>query len=115
MRLHVGAVEIALAEVNVIRAGFDRDAPIVVDDKLRAGLAADRSSASRISPAIFGSRAILDAQLDELRADADEPRDPGRAVDDRIETIEAAHESCALPSTGVEGAAMSRGSIGPAR
>ncbi len=48
----VGAVEIALAEMHPGRALADGDAPVVVDDERRAGLAADRERlrASRERP-----------------------------------------------------------------
>ena len=58
---------------------------------------------------------ILYSQLDQSRAYAHKPSDPGRAVDNWVEGIERAHESTARPTTGVEGAAMSRDSMGPAR
>ena len=49
------------------------------------------------------------------RAYADEPSNPGRAIDNGVEGIDGAHVSTARPTTGVDGAAISRGSIGPAR
>ena len=87
-RADVGAVEIALAEMDPRRALADRDAPVVVDDERRAGWRASRKRLARLAR----DRSlvlVLDAQLDQPRADADEPRDPGRAVDDRVEGIEA--------------------------
>ena len=58
---------------------------------------------------------ILHAQLDEPRAQADEPLHPDRAVHDGIKPVEhPTHVRNAVPMTGVEGAAISRGSIGPA-
>src|ERR1700722_3501119 len=58
---------------------------------------------------------VLYSQLNESRAYAHKPSDPRRAVDNWVEAIQLAHESTARPSTGVEGAAMSRDSMGPAR
>ena len=87
--LHIGAVEIALAEMNEIGAFVDGDFPIVIDDELRAGARDNALSAARCLRPHIGLRAILDAQLNEPRADVDEPLDPGRAVDDRIETDRA--------------------------
>jgi hypothetical protein len=58
---------------------------------------------------------VLYSQLDESCAYAHESPDPSRAVDNRVEGVERAHESTARPTTGVEGAAMSRDSIGPAK
>ena len=46
----IGRIEIALAEMDEIAAELDRRAPIIVDDKLRAGGVAQRR-------APFGSRA----------------------------------------------------------
>src|SRR6478736_5081629 len=68
-----------------------------------------------------GGRRILDAQLDKSCALAREPRDPGGVGKDRIERIEQARAQetrsilkNGVPATGVEGEAMSRGSISPA-
>ena len=49
-RAHVGAVEIALAEMDPGRALVDRDAPVIVDDQRRACVA-QIASASRVSRA----------------------------------------------------------------
>ena len=124
-RADVGVVEIALAEMDPRRALVDRDAPIIVDDQDRARFRANRQRLARLArdPGLV---LVLDPQLDETRAGAGQPCDPSGAVDDRVEGIEAspspsgkggegAHVSTALPTTGVEGAAMSRGCIGPAR
>src|SRR5271165_370852 len=111
---NVRAVEIALAEVNPGGALIDGDSPEIVDDEVRARIGADGESLTRLA-CDCGLVPILHPELDELRADANEPSDPGGAVDDRVERIETAHKRFAFPTTGVEGAAMSRGCIGPAR
>ena len=109
---NVRAVEIALPQMNPRRAFVDRDPPKVVDDEGRAGLDADSERRARL----LGDRRlvlVLHSQLHEFCADPDEARDPAGAIDDRIKGVERAHERMALPTTGVEGAAMSRGCIGP--
>ena len=85
----IGVIQIVLAEMDPGRALVDRDAPIVVDDQRRARLRADRQRFAGLARD-RGLVLVLDAQLDEPRADADEPRDPGRAVDDRVEGVEVA-------------------------
>ena len=86
-RRHVGLVEIALAEMDEIRVRPNRDAPIVVDDELRAGGLANRQRRTRFSR---NARllAILDPQLNQPRADANEPLHPGGGIDDGVEAVE---------------------------
>ena len=110
----IGLVEIALPEMNPVGSGVDGDFPVIIDDELCARTAADGHRVVRLAAQIVLGR-ILYSQLDESRAYAHEPPDPGRAVDNGVEGIEGAHVSTARPTTGVEGAAMSRGSMGPAR
>src|SRR6185437_5621673 len=59
------------------------------------------------------SGAILDSELHEAHARGQQAAYPRCAVDDGIDTRQA-HPRNALPITGVEGTARSRGSIGPA-
>ena len=87
-RADIGVIEIALAEMNPGRALVDRNAPIVVDNQRCARFRADRQRVTRF-PRNPGLALVLDAQLNEPGADPDEPRDPGRAVDDRVEGVEA--------------------------
>ena len=88
-RADIGAIQIALAEMDPGRALADRNAPVIVDDQRRARFRANRERRARL--ARDGRLVlILDPQLDEPRAGADEPRHPGRAVDDRVKWIEVA-------------------------
>ena len=116
----VGADEIALAEMHEAGAKIDRLTPIVVDDEL-AAMGRRKFEGSRNLGLDRKRRHILDAKLDELRALARDAGDPGGVGKDGIERIEraAAQETRSIlkngvPATGVEGDAMSRGSISPA-
>ena len=111
---HIRPVEIALPEVNPVSSTVDGNFPVIIDHKLCARTTADRKRVVRLAAEMVLGR-ILNSQLDESRTYAHEPSNPGRAVDNGIERIERAHVSTARPTTGVEGVAMSRDSIGPAR
>src|SRR5690606_5450178 len=108
--------EILLAEMEPIGALVDREAPVVVHDERRAmpprqpdGLA-DTGAQLRLGT-------VPAAQLHESHAEPPPAGEPLRAVEDRVEAGQygRAHERKALPISGVEGAAMSRGSMGSAR
>src|SRR5262249_61386493 len=60
----------------------------------------------------FG-RGVLDAQLHQPHAERRQAPHPGGAVNDRVDARQP-HRRKAVPTTGVEGAAKSRGSMGPA-
>ena len=45
----IGAVEILLAEMDVVGADVERDPPVVVEDQLRAGARADRQRRARLA------------------------------------------------------------------
>src|SRR5271155_5576746 len=111
---HIRFVEIALPEVNPVSSRVDGNFPVIVDHELCARTAAYRKRMVRLAAEMVLGR-VLYSQLDKFRAYAHEPSDPGRAVDNGVEWIETAHVSPARPTTGVEGAAMSRDSMGPAR
>src|SRR5262245_24660566 len=87
--------------------------PVIVDDQLRASPAAGFLRRAYLGPDRFARR-LLDTQLNQSRASSRQSLDPSSAVDNGIETRER-HQSTALPSSGVDGAAISRGSIGPAK
>src|SRR5690606_37304236 len=112
-RGEVGLGEVLLAEVDPLRALVDRDPPVVVDHERGAMAAREREALADLG-AQLGLGAVLDAQLHELDAQRQHAREPVGAVEDGIEAGQC-HERNALPITGVEGTAMSRGSIGSAR
>ena len=58
-RVHVGAVEIALPEMDAVGAGVDRDPPVVVDHKLRVSLATYLQRLARLAENL-GVGALLD-------------------------------------------------------
>src|SRR3546814_3375790 len=101
----VGAVEILLAEVHEAAALLDGEAPVVVHDELAAGGFAEVAGCADLGPRLRLT-AAFNAKLHQLDSHRQQPAQPSRAVDDRIERIEAAHPRKALPSTGGEGAAM---------
>src|SRR3546814_6126219 len=80
---------------------------MVVDDELAAVPGADRLRLADLS-AYLGFPPVLDAQLHEPDAERHQPGDPDGGVDDEVEGIEL-HVNTALPMTGVDGTAMSRG------
>jgi hypothetical protein len=110
----IGLVEIALPEVNPVSSSVDGDFPVIIDHELCDRTAADGHRMVGLSAEMVLGR-VLYSQLDEFCAYPYEPSDPGCAIDNGIEGIEGAHVSTARPTTGVEGSAMSRGCIGPAR
>ena len=98
--MHIGAAQV------------ERRPPVIVDHERRAGIGAGVTRARDLL-AHFGVAAILHAQLHKSRTCTHDTGDPRGILNDRIEGIECAHVN-ARPKTGVEGAAMSRGSIGSA-
>ena len=106
--------------MHEVRAEADRLTPVIVDDELTA-MRRRKFERLRDLGLDRGGRRILDAKLDELCALACEPRDPGGVGKYGIERIEQARAQetrsilkNGVPATGVEGEAMSRGSISPA-
>ena len=71
----IGRIEIALAEMDEVAAGVDGMTPVIIDDELRAGGAAER-----LGLVDFGAkkivRRVLDAQLHQTHAARQKPRDP---------------------------------------
>src|SRR5271170_5059217 len=88
--IDIRPVEVALAEMDVICAFIDRYLPIVVDDELCARRSAGDESRANLRPQDFPA-AILDAQLNELRAGAEQAANPIGAVDDGVEGVERDH------------------------
>ena len=114
-RLHVGVQKVFLAEMDEVAALVDGGLPVVVDDELRTAGGTDRLGLLHLATDL-GRRLLLDAKLDQPRAGRDQARHPAGIRNDRIERVEHGHPpSTALPITGVDGTAMSRGSIGWAR
>src|SRR5207237_9994704 len=109
---HVRALEIPLPEMHKVATRRECELPIVVDDQLHAGRAA---AGLRLSNLLEQSlpRLLLDAQLHQVHPERREAPHPGGAVDDRLAARQP-HPRKAVPMTGVEGSARSRGSIGPA-
>ena len=84
---------------------------MIVDHQLRAVAGAHREGFADFLPH-FIVRPVLDAQLDQFHAGRHDPPHPVGAVDDGVEGRQRAHPSEAMPISGVDGAAMSRGCIG---
>src|SRR5260221_244500 len=98
--------------MDVVAALVDRHLPVVVDDELRAGGGTGGFRLTDLAPDLVDGL-VLDAKLDQARADRDQARHPVGIGHDGIEAVE--HDqppSTALPITGVDGWAMSRGSSG---
>jgi hypothetical protein len=101
--------------------------PVVINHELATTRCAKSNCVLDLSAKNFGSL-ILDAELHELDAGGHKPGKPLRVGNDGIEGIEAEHGAPkrsrrqeawsilknGVPATGVEGEAMSRGSINPA-
>src|SRR5215510_718252 len=101
--------------MDEVAAFVDRHLPVVVDDELRTRGRAPRFCLLELA-ADLGVRLVLDAELDQPGAGRNQARHPAGIGNDGIEGIEHAHPpSTALPITGVDGTAMSRGSSGWAR
>ena len=115
MRGEVGAGEVFLAEMDVVAAEFDCEAPKIVDDQLGAvGFA--EVAGFRDLGAQVGLGHVFRAQLREFCAAGQQAAQPSHVIDDEVERVELHVQSHvnARPSTGVEGSAMSRGSMGRA-
>ena len=108
----VGAVKILLPQMDEIAAELDRLAPVVVDDQ-RCAMFAAQLAAERDLGHQRGAGPVLDADLDQPHPKGQQPAQPVGAVEHGVKARKP-HPSTAMPSIGVEGAAMSRGSIGPA-
>src|SRR5262245_59724055 len=101
--------------MDEVAAFIDRDLPVVVDDELRARHRTGGLGFHHL-PADLVDRLVLDAELDQPRANRHQACHPAGIGNDRIEGIEHGYPaSVALPSTGVDGTAMSRCSSGRAR
>ena len=110
-RLHIGLSQVFLAQMDEIAMLLDREAPVIVDDELTTVAFTYRlRSTNVLSQRRFVL--VLDAQLHQLHAKRHKAFDPVRGIDDQVEWIEL-HENAAMPMTGVEGTAMSRGSSRP--
>jgi hypothetical protein len=111
-RGEIGAVEILLPEMDEIAPLLDGEAPVVVDDELRLVPGAEVAR-----PADLGAEiclwAVLGPELHEPDAERQGPGEPAGIGEDRVEAGKR-HSRKALPISGVEGAAISRGSIGSA-
>src|SRR5258707_15740864 len=111
----VGRVEIFLAEMDEVATAGDRLAPMIIDDELRAIRGTKRLGQADLADD-FVIRCLFEPQLHQPQAMWQQTLDPGDVVDDQIDALQhAAQSRKAMPSTGVEGIAMSRGSIGSAR
>ena len=117
--VEVGVDEIFLAEMQMLCAGNDRRAPVVVDHELwrRVPL----GHLERVADDLQRLRVVelLGAQLDGADAEHGQSRHPGDAVDDGVEDQDTCGDqdtACqnGVPMTGVEGEAKSRASISPA-
>ena len=85
-RLEVGVGEVFLAEMQMLGAGDDRRAPVIVDHEFgRRAL----GHLERVGHDLqrLGIVEILGAQLNGADAERGQPRDPGDAVDDGIKAI----------------------------
>src|SRR5262245_1003331 len=89
-RLEVSIGQIFLAEMQVLRAGLDRRAPVIVDDEARAR-ALDGGERLLDDRKRLGIVEVFRTQLNGADAEFCEARDPGDAVDDRIKTIRIRH------------------------
>src|SRR5690625_1940037 len=109
--------QILLAKVKPLAALLDRDLPEIIDDQRRPMLAAEIAGGDDFGPK-RRAREFLDAKLHETDAKRQQTPQPFGRIHDRVEGIgrgnRRAHSSHALPTTGVEGSAMSRISIGSA-
>ena len=126
---HIRLRQILLTEMDIGAAFLDREAPIIVDDKRTAMGLADGFRAPNV---LAQTRLVhvLGPQLEKLDALRHKLFRHVRIIDDEIEAIETGgqrplrlrrgrpiHQNpprLAWPSIGVEGAAMSRASIGSA-
>src|SRR6185437_3429547 len=109
---HVCRVEVALPQVHEVAGLLQCELPVIVDDALRTGASTQAPRLADLGSEL-ANRAILDAQLHEADPSGEQTSDPRCAVDDRIDAWQR-HERNALPTTGVEGFARSRGSMSPA-
>jgi hypothetical protein len=85
-RSKIGRIEIALPEMDEIAAKFDRVAPKIINDELRAVASAQKLRGFDLSTDRF-VRLILNPQLDEADPARQKPRHPLCAINDQIERI----------------------------
>ncbi len=110
--IEIGVIEIFLTKMYEIAAFLYRQLPVVVDDELAVMCFANVTCCTDFC-AQFCIILILDTQLHQLDAKWHHAFDPVCTVKDRVERIEG-HYKNAFPIRGVEGAAISRASIGSA-
>ena len=108
-RAHISVVEVLLPQMDEIGALIDGDLPVIIHDQLALVLLAERDGVDDLG-ADLRLRQVLDAKLNQPKALGQQAMQPRAAVEDRIEPVEL-HSRNAFPMTGVEGLAMSRGSI----
>src|SRR6056297_896142 len=108
----VGGIEVLLPQMHPVAAKVDGDLPVIVDHKKRASLP---TQALRLRNLLFQRLAgqVLDPELHQPHTEWQQTPEPCDVIEYRVETRQG-HQVNALPSTGVEGAAISRGSIGSA-
>ena len=88
--IEIGIDEIFLAEMQMLGAGDDRRAPVIIDHEFGRRAFCHRE---RVADDLqrLGVVEILGAQLDGADAERGQPRHPFDAVDDRIELIRIRH------------------------
>ena len=112
-RLEIGIGQVFLAEMQMLGAGHDRRAPVIIDHELCIRAPDDLQ---RVADGLqrLGIVEVLGAQLNGADAEQRQARDPGDAVDDRDKIDQDTACQNGVPMTGVEGEAKSRASIRPA-
>ena len=118
----IGGSQVLLTKVDVVGAGGDGFAPVVVDDQLAAVADADVQRLENLA-ADLGFARVLEPELNRPHAQRHQPPHPADVRHDRIEDIEARRHGAysrvpgskkGVPATGVEGRAISRISMRPA-
>ena len=89
-RFQVGIDKVFLAEMQMLGAGHDRGAPVIIDHELGVGAPDDLD---RVGHRLqrFGIIEVLGAQLNRADAEQREARNPGNGINDGIETIRIRH------------------------
>ena len=109
-RVNIGLSQVLLTEMDKFAPLLDGQLPVVVDNQQAVMVPADLAGRPdfrtnlRFCP-------VLDAQLHQPDPKRNQACNPVGTVQDQIKRIES-HSNTAMPITGVEGFAMSRGSSG---
>ena len=110
-RRNIRLVKVFLAQMHPVTAQLNCQLPMVIDHQHRTMGRAEVTGLAQLGTEVL-LRFVLQAHLHQLDPQRQHPPQPCHIVENRVKTRQG--HSMAFPKTGVDGAAISRASIGSA-